>query len=245
MSVASTLSMPATANPRDIPAKTILVVDDEERLVALLDSYLTQQGFRVVTASNGVEALDVTRREGPDLIVLDWMMPELDGLGFMARHRQESETPIIVLTARVDDDDKVIGLELGADDYVTKPFRPRELLARIRAVLRRHGETEPAATILRHGELTLDRVGHVVKVGGNLVDLTPSEFELLAALLLAPGRAFSRLDLLDRVQGTAYQGYQRTIDYHVKNLRAKLGDPPHSPRYIETVYGVGYRLVAE
>jgi DNA-binding response OmpR family regulator len=237
--------MPATANPRDIPAKTILVVDDEERLVSLLNSYLTQQGFRVVTASNGVEALDVARREGPDLIVLDWMMPELDGLGFMARHRQESETPIIVLTARVDDDDKVIGLELGADDYVTKPFRPRELLARIRAVLRRRGEIEPAAEVMRHGDLTLDREGHVVKVAGRSVELTPSEFELLAALLLAPGRAFSRLDLLDRIQGTAYEGYQRTIDYHVKNLRAKLGDPPHAPRYIETVYGVGYRLVAE
>jgi DNA-binding response OmpR family regulator len=245
MSAAPKSSRLAATNPRDAPAKTVLVVDDEERLVSLLQSYLTQQGFRVVTASNGVEALDVARRERPDLIVLDWMMPELDGLGFMAEHRRASKTPIIVLTARVDDDDKVIGLELGADDYVTKPFRPRELLARIRAVLRRRGEIEPAPAILRHGDLTLDREGYIVKVAGRRVELTPSEFELLAAMLLAPGRAFSRLDLLDQIQGTAYAGYQRTIDYHVKNLRAKLGDPPHAPRYIETVYGVGYRLVAE
>ena len=235
---------PAATDPRDLPPKTVLVVDDEERLVSLLRSYLAQQGFRVVTASDGVEALEVARHERPDLIVLDWMMPRLDGLGFMASHRKESETPIIVLTARVDDDDKVVGLELGADDYVIKPFRPRELLARIRAVLRRRGESEPPAMVFQHGDLILDREGHRVKVQGRPVDLTPSEFELLAALLSAPGRVFSRLDLLDRVQGTAYEGYQRTIDYHVKNLRAKLGDPPHAPRYIETVYGVGYRLVA-
>jgi DNA-binding response OmpR family regulator len=244
MVAAATPSSSSTSHPDGMPPKTVLVVDDEERLVALLDSYLTQQGFRVVTASNGVEALDVARRERPDLIVLDWMMPGLDGLGFLTEHRQESETPIIVLTARVDDDDKVVGLELGADDYVTKPFRPRELLARIRAVLRRRGESDPPSMVFQHGDLMLDREGHRVNVQGRPVDLTPSEFELLAALLSAPGRVFSRLDLLDRVQGTAYEGYQRTIDYHVKNLRAKLGDPPHAPRYIETVYGVGYRLMA-
>ena len=172
-------------------------------------------------------------------------MPEMDGYAFMAHHRKERSTPIILLTARVDPDDKVVGLEMGADDYLTKPFRPRELLARIRAVLRRVGESEPMAMVLRIGASTLDRENHIVRVGDRMVDLTPSEFELLAALMSAPGRAFSRLDLLDRVQGTAYEGDERTIDVHIKNLRAKLEANPRQPRFIETVYGVGYRLAQE
>ena len=225
--------------------KTVMVVDDEERLVSLLKAYLTQEGFRVVGAANGREALFLARQENPDLIVLDVMMPEMDGYAFMAHHRKERSTPIILLTARVDPDDKVVGLEMGADDYLTKPFRPRELLARIRAVLRRVGESEPMAMVLRIGAITLDRDNHIVRVGDRMVDLTPSEFELLAALMSAPGRAFSRLDLLDRVQGTAYEGYERTIDVHIKNLRAKLEANPRQPRYIETVYGVGYRLAQE
>jgi len=225
--------------------KTVMIVDDEERLVSLLKAYLTQEGFRVVSAPNGREALYVARQEKPDLIVLDVMMPEMDGYTFMAHHRKERNTPIILLTARVDPDDKIVGLEMGADDYLTKPFRPRELLARIRAVLRRVGESEPMGMVLRIGEITLDRENHLVRVSERMVDLTPSEFELLAALMSVPGRAFSRLDLLDRVQGTAYEGYERTIDVHIKNLRAKLGDNPHKPRYIETVYGVGYRFSQE
>ena len=226
-------------------ANTIMVVDDEERLVSLLEAYLSQEGFRVVTTSNGREALFLARQEKPDLIVLDIMMPEMDGLEFMRLHRKERVTPIILLTAKVDKDDKVIGLELGADDYVTKPFRPRELLARIRAVLRRIGETEPTAEMLRYADITLDRDGHTIKVSEEYIDLTPSEFDLLATLMSAPGRAFSRLDLLDRIQGTAYEGYERTIDVHIKNLRAKIEPDPRSPRYIETVYGVGYRLARE
>lgn len=226
-------------------AKTIMVVDDEKRLVSLVEAYLSQEGFHVVTASNGRDAIFLARQEKPDLIILDIMMPEMDGYEFMRLHRKERNTPIILLTAKVDKDDKVIGLELGADDYVTKPFRPRELLARVRAVLRRSGETVPTAEVLRGADITLDRGSHTVKVGDQYVDLTPSEFDLLAALMSAPGRTFSRLDLLDHIQGTAYEGYERTVDVHVKNLRAKIEPEPRSPRYIITVYGVGYRFAWE
>jgi DNA-binding response OmpR family regulator len=225
--------------------KTVMVVDDEERLVNLLEAYLSQEGFRVVKAYNGREAVFLARQEKPDLIVLDIMMPEMDGFDFMRIHRKERNTPIIMLTARDDGDEKVIGLELGADDYITKPFRPRELLARIRAVLRRMGESEPAAEVLACGDVTLDREAHTVKVGNEFVNLTPSEFDLLAALMSAPGRVFSRLDLLDRVQGVAYEGYKRSIDVHIKNLRAKIEPNPRSPRYIKTIYGVGYCFARE
>lgn len=226
-------------------AKTILVVDDEERILHLLKDYLEQENFRVVTAADGREALFVARHEKPDLIVLDLMMPEMDGHAFMRQHRQERETPIILLTARVEETDKVLGLELGADDYITKPFSPRELTARIRAVLRRSGMTAPEPEVLRVRGITLDRAGHEVDVDGKSVDLTPSEFDLLAALMSAPGRVFSRLELLDRVQGTAYEGYERTIDVHVKNLRSKIESDSSQPIYIETVYGVGYRFARE
>lgn len=226
-------------------AKTVMVVDDEMRLVSVVEAYLEQEGFRVVKASNGREALIIARQEKPDLIILDIMMPEMDGYEFMRHHRKDMDTPIILLTAKVEDDDKVIGLELGADDYITKPFRPRELTARVRAVLRRSGKTEPKAQILRAGPITLDREAHYVKIRDEYIDLTPSEFDLLATLISAPGRVFSRLDLLDRLQGTAYEGYERTIDVHVKNLRAKIESDPKEPRFIETVYGVGYRFRRE
>jgi DNA-binding response OmpR family regulator len=222
--------------------KTILVVDDEARLVSLIESYLTQEGYRVAKASNGREALFVARTEKPDLIVLDIMMPEMDGYEFMRLHRKEAPTPIILLTARVEDEEKVVGLELGADDYMTKPFRPRELVARVRAVLRRSGESEPQATVLRASDVTLDRETHSVHVAERPVDLTPSEFDLLAALMASPGRVFTRLDLLDVIQGVRYEGYERTIDTHVKNLRGKIEPIPREPRYVETVYGVGYRF---
>jgi len=225
--------------------KTVMVVDDEERLVSLVKTYLTQEGFRVVTAANGRDALFLARQEKPELIVLDLMMPEMDGYEFMRLHRKERETPIILLTAKVEDSDKILGLELGADDYVTKPFSPRELVARVRAVLRRAGQTPPKADVLRAADITLDRASHVVRIGEQVVDLTPSEFDLLAALISAPGRTFSRLELLDHAQGTAYEGYDRTIDVHVKNLRAKIEPDPRQPRYIETVYGVGYRFAPD
>lgn len=226
-------------------AKTIMVVDDEKRLVSLVESYLTQEGYRVVSAYNGREALGVAQKEKPDLIVLDVMMPEMDGYEFMRKHRADNNTPIILLTARVDDEEKVIGLEVGADDYMTKPFRPRELVARVRAVMRRAGEKEPTAKVLKAADIILDRDGRTVKVADEFVDLTPSEFDILAALMASPGRVYSRLDLLDIIQGVRYEGYERTIDTHIKNLRGKIEKEPRSPKYIETVYGVGYRFKRE
>ena len=226
-------------------AKTILVVDDEKRLVSLVESYLSQEGYRVVSANNGQEALNVARLEKPDLIVLDVMMPEMDGYEFMRRHRADSNTPIILLTARVDDEEKVIGLEVGADDYMTKPFRPRELVARVRALLRRTGEVKPDGKVLKAADIVLDRDQRTVKVAGSFIDLTPSEFDILTALISSPGRVYSRLDLLDIIQGVRYEGYERTIDTHIKNLRGKIENDPRNPSYVETVYGVGYRFKRE
>jgi len=225
--------------------KKILVVDDEKRLVSLVAEYLQQSGYRVVTAYNGNEALRIARQEKPDLIILDLMMPEMNGYEFMQAHRKEMDTPIILLTARVEDDEKVIGLELGADDYVTKPFRPRELVARVRSVLRRAGKSEPGSAILDVANVRLDRNIRTVQVGETFINLTPSEFDLLAALMGSPGKVFSRLDLLDILQGIRYEGYERTIDSHIKNLRAKLEQEANSLHYIETVYGIGYRFIRE
>jgi DNA-binding response OmpR family regulator len=224
-------------------AKTILVVDDTESLRTLVKSYLTQEGYRVVTASNGRDALFVAREEKPDLIILDLMMPEMSGYEFMRHHSREAETPTIILTAKLEENDKVLGLELGADDYVTKPFSMRELTARVRAVLRRAGKSQPEAEILRAGDIVLDRNSRLVQVNEEYVNLTPSEFDILAALMGSPGRAYSRLDLLDLLQGTAYEGYERTIDVHIRNLRTKIEPNPRKPQYVETVYSIGYRFV--
>lgn len=223
-------------------AQTILVVDDAENLRVLVKSYLAQEGYKVVTAGNGREALFVARENKPDLIILDLMMPEMGGYEFMRHYSREGNAPIIVLTAKIEESDKVLGLELGADDYVTKPFSMRELAARVRAVLRRAGKATPQAEILRAGEIMLDRGGRLVQVSHQTVNLTPSEFDLLAALMTEPGRAFSRADLLDLLQGTTFEGYERTIDVHVRNLRTKIEPDPSQPRYIETVYGHGYRF---
>lgn len=228
-------------------SKTILVVDDMDSLRTMVKSYLTQEGFRVVTAANGREALFVTRQERPDLIILDLMMPELGGFDFITAYSREGDAPIIILTAKVEESEKILGLELGADDYLTKPFSMRELTARIRAVLRRAEKTpgNTPSALLRAGDLTLDRNSREVFAGGTGVDLTPSEFELLATFLSAPGRVFSRLELLDKLQGDAYEGYERTIDVHIRNLRTKIEPDPRNPRYVVTVYGIGYRLMAE
>jgi DNA-binding response OmpR family regulator len=223
-------------------AKKILVVDDKLELRTLLKSYLTQEGFDVVTASNGQEALYVARREKPNLIILDLMMPEMGGYEFMHAYNREAETPVVILTAKIDENDKVLGLELGADDYVTKPFSPRELTARVRAVLRRAEKQATAQEILRIGSIELDWSGRTTTVDGQIVVLTPSEFSLLATLMATPGRVFSRLELLDRLQGTAYEGYERTIDVHIRNLRSKIEPDAANPIYIETVYGAGYRF---
>ncbi len=222
--------------------QTILVVDDEAKLRNMLRLYLEQEGYRVVEASHGREALYVARYEKPDLIILDLMMPEMGGHEFMRVFSKEADTPVIMLTARVEDQDKIIGLGLGADDYVTKPFNVQELIARVRAVLRRMQKASAEPELLRAFDLVLDRASRTVKVGERNVDLTPSEFEILTILMAAPGRVFSRLDLLDRMSGEAYEGYERTIDVHVRNLRAKIEPDPKNPRYVETVYGLGYRL---
>ncbi len=222
--------------------KKILVVDDKLELRTLIKSYLTQEGFDVVTANDGQEALYVARREKPNLIILDLMMPEMGGYEFMRAYNREADTPVVILTAKIDENDKVLGLELGADDYVTKPFSPRELTARIRAVLRRAEKQATTEEILRMGAIELDWAGRTTTVKGQVVVLTPSEFSLLATLMATPGRVFSRLELLDRLQGTAYEGYERTIDVHIRNLRAKIEPDSANPIYIETVYGAGYRF---
>ena len=223
-------------------AKKILVVDDKLELRTLLKSYLTQEGFDVVTANDGQEALYVARHEKPNLIILDLMMPEMGGYEFMRHYNREADTPVVILTAKIEENDKVLGLELGADDYVTKPFSPRELTARVRAVLRRAEKQASSQEILRLGPIELDWAGRITTVNGQVVELTPSEFSLLATLMGSPGRVFSRLELLDRLQGATYEGYERTIDVHIRNLRAKVEPDASNPHYIETVYGAGYRF---
>jgi DNA-binding response OmpR family regulator len=219
----------------------ILVVDDEPKIVQLVRDYLERAGFAVSTARDGNEALMRARQERPDLIVLDLGLPQLDGLEVTRRLRRDSGVPIIMLTARHEETDKVVGLELGADDYLTKPFSPRELEARVRAVLRRHtGDSE--AEVLRAGDLTLDVPRLRTEVSGRPVELTATEFQLLAALARQPGRVFTRAQLLDAIHGVAFDSYERAIDAHVKNIRRKIEPDPRTPRYLLTVYGVGYRL---
>ena len=226
-------------------AKTILVVDDKASIRTLVRDYLTEEGFRVAVAENGRDALYVARHEKPDLILLDIMMPEMSGYEFLRAYRKESNTPIILLTARLEESDKVLGLELGADDYVTKPFGMRELVARIRAVLRRGGLDSPAGQALRAADIILDKGSRTVQVGERPARLTPSEFDLLAVLMVAPGRVLSRAALLEQLQGSAFEGVERTIDVHIRNLRTKIEPDPSAPRYIETVFGIGYRFRAE
>ena len=227
------------------PKQTILMVDDQLSVRTLVREYLTEEGYRVVTAGNGQEALYAARHEKPDLILLDIMMPEMGGYDFIRVHRQERDTPIILLTAKLEETDKVLGLELGADDYVTKPFGMRELVARIHAVLRRTGRLTAQVDVLRVGAITLDKSARAVTVDGAPVHLTPSEFKLLETLMTHPGHAFSRLDLLEALQGVALEGVESTINIHVRNLRAKIEPDPKHPSYIETVFGVGYRLCSE
>jgi len=222
---------------------TILVVDDEARIVKLVRDYLERAGFAVLSARDGETAVLLARREQPDLIILDLMLPGVDGLDVCRRLRQESAVPIIMLTARVEEADRIVGLELGADDYVTKPFSPRELVARVRAALRRASGQIGPASIIRTGDLQLDTISMTATIGGQPVDLTPTEFQLLVTLARQPGRIFSREQLLEAIHGVAFDGYDRSVDSHIKNLRRKIEPDPRQPRRIETVYGVGYRLV--
>ena len=223
---------------------TVLVVDDERKIRDLVRSYLEREGYSVFQADTGQQALETAARIGPDLVVLDLMLPDLAGEEVARSLREGSDVPIIMLTAKSSEDDRVTGLRIGADDYLVKPFSPRELVARVQAVLRRTAGSAPSGSTasFEKGALTIDREAREVSVDGHAVDLTRSEFDLLAALALRPGRVFSRYELVTRVQGYDYDGYERTIDAHVKNLRRKLGEDPKSPRYVVTVAGVGYKF---
>ncbi len=221
--------------------KTILVVDDELKITRLLRDYLQQAGFRVVTAADGPAALTVARAERPDMIVLDLGLPGLDGLDVTRTLRRSSDVPIIMLTARAEEADRIVGLELGADDYLVKPFSPKELVARVRAVLRRVDASVAAPDLVRAGNLEIDTVKRTVTVDGRAIDLTPTEFELLIHMARSPGRVFTRSQLLDALHGVAFESYERAIDAHVKNLRRKLEPDPGHPQYLLTVYGVGYK----
>jgi two-component system alkaline phosphatase synthesis response regulator PhoP len=220
----------------------ILVVDDEPKITKLARDYLENGGFRVVTASDGDTALAIARHERPDLVVLDLNLPGMDGLDVCRALRRDSDVPIIMLTARVEETDRLIGLELGADDYITKPFSPRELVARVRAIFRRMqgGLVQPG--MVRAADLEIDLDGHRAVRADETLSLTRSEFNLLAVLAQHPGQTFSREQLLDRLHGIAFDGYARSIDAHIKNLRQKLEDDPAEPQYILTVYGIGYKF---
>ncbi len=217
--------------------KKILVIDDESQIVEICTDYLKSAGYQVISAYNGKQGLDLVKQDQPDLVVLDLMMPEMDGLEVCKAIRKTGETPIIMLTARVEETDKLIGLELGADDYITKPFSPRELVARVKTVLRRVG-SEPTGEVIRAGKVELDRGHYEMRIADRMVVLTPTEFEIMALLMSQPGRIFSRAQLLVAAHGVAFESYERAIDSHIRNLRHKL-DPEE---VIITVHGVGYRF---
>jgi DNA-binding response OmpR family regulator len=223
-------------------AQTVLIVDDEPKIQRIAREYFESAGFRVLMASGGEAALGSARRETLDLVVLDLGLPDMDGLDVCRQLRRTSNVPILILTARDDEADKLIGLELGADDYITKPFSPRELVARARAVLRRADMAEEPRQILKAADITVDLPRMRVAVGERQVDLTPTEFELLATMLRQPGRVFTRAQLLDAIHGVAIESYERAIDAHIKNLRRKIEPDKSRPRYLQTVYGVGYRF---
>jgi len=223
----------------------ILVVDDEAEIVKLVRAYLERAGFAVVIASEGRQALAVFRHERPNLVILDLNLPGMDGLDVCRAMRKDTDIPIIMLTARLEETDRLIGLELGADDYIVKPFSPREVVARVRTVLRRSEGTPVRPEVISSAGVTLDLVQRSATLNEQPLDLTTMEFDLLALLVQHPGQVFTRLQLLERTQGAAYEGYERTIDVHIKNLRKKLGDDSQEPRFIETIRGVGYRFIRE
>ena len=226
-------------------AQKILVVDDEPEIVKLVRAYLERAGFIVVTAYEGQQALAVFRHERPNLVVLDLNLPGMDGLDVCRVMRRDADVPIIMLTARIEETDRLIGLELGADDYVVKPFSPREIVARVRAVLRRTEGVPVRPEVISSAGIMVDLTARTASISGQPLDLTTMEFDLLAVLVGHPGQVFTRMQLLERTQEVTYEGYERTIDVHVKNLRKKLGDDSQNPRFIETVRGVGYRFRPE
>ena len=221
---------------------TILIIEDEPELVKVLRSYLEKANFNVLAAYRGDSGFALWEQTHPDLVLLDLNLPGMDGLDVAREIRRKADVPIIMITARVEETDQLVGLELGADDYITKPFSPRVVVAKVRAVLRRAKSPAPQVRLLCLADLEIDLDAHTVTRDGEIIDLTPTEFDLLATLAAQPGRAFTRMQLLESAQGAAYEGYERTIDAHIKNLRAKLEPDPKHPRYIETVFGVGYRF---
>jgi DNA-binding response OmpR family regulator len=238
--------LPSPSAPYDeVTVKTVLVVDDETRIVELARDYLEHAGFAVITASDGPSALTAVRVRKPDVLVLDLGLPGMDGLDVARTIRRDSTLPIIMLTARDDELDRVLGLEIGADDYVTKPFSPRELVARIRAILRRVDRQDQPGDRIDVAGVAIDIARMRVSVAGRSVELTPTEFQLLVTLARQPGRIFTRSQLLDAIHGVAFESYERAVDAHVKNLRRKLEADPARPRYVLTVYGVGYRFAEE
>lgn len=223
----------------------VLVVDDDEKIVKVLTAYLEKENYVVVSANDGWEAVAKVAELSPDIVLLDVMLPSLDGWGVCKEIRRSSTVPIIMLTARDAETDRIIGLELGADDYVVKPFSPKEVIARIRAILRRVQPLENKEPVLQAGKILLYPNSHTVSMDGVIIDLTPTEYKLLELFLANPGKVFSRLQLVEKVQGYAFDGYERTMDSHIKNLRKKLNVSPEDQEYIKTIYGVGYKLVGE
>jgi two-component system alkaline phosphatase synthesis response regulator PhoP len=228
----------------DATTKKILVVDDEPQIVKVVKAYLEKAGFSVVNAADGSAALAVFQHEKPDLVILDLNLPGMDGLEVCRTIRRTSDVPVMMLTARVEETDILIGLELGADDYVIKPFHPREVVARVRSILRRTGGTPIQGETIRVGDLQIDIDLHTVTLGERAIELTPTEFEILVVLARQPRRIFSRLQILEQAQGDAFEGYERTIDAHIKNIRIKLETNPRKPTHIQTVFGLGYKLEA-
>ena len=224
--------------------RIVLVVDDNAKIVEVLSVYLDKEGFEVRTAADGPEAIASVAEQVPDIALLDIMLPGVDGIELTRRFQREHDLPVILITAKTDEIDRLIGLEVGADDYISKPFSPREVVARVKAVLRRveGSRTDGATGVLTVGDLVVDIERREVSVAGSPTELTRTEFELIATMASHPGHVYSRLQLLEAVSGDAFEGYERTIDAHVKNLRRKLGDDPKNPKYVKTVFGVGYKV---
>lgn len=224
---------------------SVLIVDDDVKLVQLLQTYFNKEGFITYTAGDGFGALQAARERKPDIMVLDLMLPNMDGWEVCRSIRRDSDLPIIMLTARDEESDRLVGLEIGADDYVTKPFSPKEVVARAKAILRRVYKSGGRNGLIKEGDLAIDLERHQVTLGSQLVDLTPTEFKLLEVLVVNAGKVFSRLQLVEQTQGYTFEGYERTIDAHIKNLRRKLEVNPKAPRYIQTVYGIGYKFTGD
>ena len=228
-----------------MPQYSVLLVDDDPKIAKLLRSYFEKDDFSVITAHDGVAALQLFRDQKPDILVLDLMLPGMNGLDVCRQIRRDNDTPILMLTARDEEPDRLIGLELGADDYVSKPFSPREVVARAKAILRRSRKPADKSSSFQAGKFIIDSAGYRVSADGVPLDLTPTEFKILELLAAHAGQVFTRLQMVEQVQGIAFEGYERTIDAHVKNLRRKIGDNPKDPRLIQTVYGVGYKFAGD